>query len=276
MIGAYELKQKGKFADKTLKAALAAGRALPPETPSVMNNFKEPLSPVKDGFGYYGTLTYDESRKFTQCHLCGYFFKQLGKHVGMAHGVPVRAFREEMGLPMQKSLTAPSAAVPNFERYAKMTVEEKTALRERLQSGRGDSTSQGRARQKSLYYKNLEGRCPAQLLDKIDTLAKELGRAPSYKEYQKRYGHATGRSVYSTYGSWNEALRLLELSPSKGGTPFRYDKKILLELLRDFQREYGREPMYSDCSRTMLPSAQTYESHFGTWSKAKQLLRESQ
>lgn len=251
------------------------GKRLPPETESVMASYKEPLKPVQNGFGYYGTIAYSKDKKYTQCHLCGYFFKNLGKHVSQIHNKSAQQYRIEMSLPTTLSLSPPETKHKNWERWNNMTDEEKKASIGRMRAGlRGRRQLMKTHRGKSLYHKNLEGRCPDQLLDKILKLQKKLGETPSIKQFVKEYGHGYRQSVVLTFGTYGEALKILNLQMKTGGGAGygTYDRATLLKLGYDFKERYGRLPMSSDTERGLLPHRSTYAKHFGSWTEAKELM----
>lgn len=249
------------------------GDFLPPDTKAIMASYKEPLKPVTKGFGFYGTIAYDETEQYTQCHMCGNFYPSLGSHIAKAHGKDSRAYRLEFGLPSTISLKGPKAKNHNFEKWAALSAEEKAVIIERLKAA-SEGTKRGSDRSKALYYKNLEGRCPDQLLDKIEKLATKLGRTPTYREFDTEYTGGHSQSVKLTFGSWNEAIKILGLKPrSRGGGLHEYDRETLLTMLFDFKERYGREPMVSDTRKGLLPSQTTYRHHFGNWSTAKEYVK---
>ena len=247
--------------------------SLPPETESVMASFKDPLTPVPGGHGYLGTVAYDKEKKYVQCHMCGRFYQRLGNHVEATHGVAAKEYRERMGLPKTLSLTPPNAKNPNYERWAKMSPEEKRQTLERLKnSGRNTRHSTKR----SLHQRNLEGRCPEQLLSKILIVKEQIGKTPTIPEFVAVFGYGHYASVVTTFGGWTKALETLNLQPRSGRYQKganAYDKKLLIKLLQDFKKQYGREPMSSDMGRGLLPSRQAYQTHFGSISQAKEYIR---
>lgn len=124
-----------------------------------------------------------------------------------------------------------------------------------------------RNRKKTLEKDNKNGTCPDQTLEKIKTLAKELGRAPSPKEYRSRYNGNGGYSVVTRhFGTWKNAMRMAGLKPAG----IEYTREYLLELLRNFYKQYGRTPMTSDFrSNPELPSDSPYRRMFGHMNMAR-------
>lgn len=259
----------------TRNAVRRRENSLPPETESVMALHKEPLKPVVAGYGYQGTLAYNKNQTHTQCHLCGDFYVDLSHHLYPAHGLSAREYRIAYGLPTTISLTAPKANNHHYQVWQNLTPEERAKRLAKLhpfkpgengiERGAGD-----RGYRKPLYKKNLEGKCPDQLLDKIERLAKKSGRTPRKKDFITEYNHSYYDNVILTYGSWEQALTILSLTPnSRGGKPV-FSKEVLVKLLIEFRDRYGREPMYSDTERGLLPSGPTFVRHFGSWTGAKE------
>jgi hypothetical protein len=58
----------------------------------------EKLTPVQNGYGYYGIILYDPSEDKVQCHICGKWYIQLGLHARYAHGVPAENYKQEFEL----------------------------------------------------------------------------------------------------------------------------------------------------------------------------------
>jgi hypothetical protein len=241
---------------------------LPKNTESVLIGYKEPLTKVEDGFGFYGTIAYDKSEKYTQCHECGFFFENLGMHINKKHSKTANQYRVEYGLPTTLSLRAPKTKSYQWETWQSLDIEQRKKKLEQLSEAR-TRPMPSKISKKSLYAKNLEGRCPEQLLDKIVTLKHKLGHTPSSTEFVKEYGSGFLGSIRLTFGTWNEAVTLLGMSPRKAGGEREYDKENLLDMLRNFYIDKGREPMSSD-NAGLLPSRQTYSRHFGSWTNAKQ------
>lgn len=245
---------------------------LPPTTPSIIQGYKEPLRPVDKGFGYMGVVTYTKEKTHTQCHICGYFFKSLGQHILKEHKIPAKAYKKKYGLNVNKSLVAPNAREPYFKQWEKLTPKEKKAKMEKMKQA-SMTARQSKSWSKSpknLEDLNVDGRCPDQLLDKIICLQKVLGDVPTSKQFARHYkGYI--HSVEDTFGSWNEALKILNLVPKRGGWEPIYSKKMVTEMLKKFRKTYGREPYARDTRDGNLPSMKVMVRLFGSWKKAKEM-----
>jgi len=63
-------------------------------------------------------------------------------------------------------------------------------------------------------------------------------------------------------------MKIAGLAPRKQGQ--RYNREMLIEMLRDFNSRYGREPLSKDLDIN-LPTARTFRRYFGTWADAKEI-----
>lgn len=64
----------------------------------IPNQLYEKLTPIQNGYGYYGVILYDPSTDKVQCHICGEWKVQLGLHSRYAHGVPADEYKQEFEL----------------------------------------------------------------------------------------------------------------------------------------------------------------------------------
>jgi hypothetical protein len=256
---------------RAMKEAIRAGRVLEPWVDSVMHNYKEPLRKVEDGYGYMGVVTYNKDETHTQCHICGYFFKNLGVHLHHVHEISVRDYKVKFRLRMKKSLVASKTRKKYLDSFEALTASQKRQIKTNLAKGialkQKKPTKTGAY--KSLEQKNEEGSCPDQLLDKIKKLAEILGHTPTMKEFKQEYGGYLW-AVQMTFGTWKEALKILDLSPAPVGQRPRYTRESVIAMLRDFEKSKGRQPYMSDIRDGMLPSQWVCSRLFGSWNKAKQ------
>lgn len=242
---------------------------LPPETPGIMKDYKEPLRAVAGGFGYYGTVTYDESQCFTQCHDCGNFYRHLGRHVVQAHEITSDEYKEKYGLEKKNSLLATNTRTNHLEKWMSMTDAERKVVTDRLRDQAANRS--GKRFERRLEWHNQRGTCPDQIIDKILKLQKESGRTPTQRGFSAKYGVKFRKAADVHFGTWREACVQAGLTPNERYRgKRRYSDDQLLESLRSFKQTYGREP-YSSDSRTgvLLATEWTYRRRFGTWQKAK-------
>lgn len=248
---------------------------LPPSTERIIQGYKEPLQHVEGGFGYFGTVAYNLERTHVQCHLCGSFFRRLGLHIRYSHDSSVKDYKAQFGLNLNRSLIAPIERERYQQHWESLSESEKEEVRERMRQNMHLGTEAARKvvidRSKKLETRNLEGTCPDQLLDKISKLKDEIGHTPTIAEFKKRYNNQYYKIIYSTFGTWNEALKVLGMTiNSKRGPSRQYTEESLIEMIRNFKKIYKREPYKRDTRDGTLPSEMTMTRYFGSWSKAKE------
>lgn len=116
---------------------------------------------------------------------------------------------------------------------------------------------------KSLEQKNKEGRCYYQLLDKINVLAKKVGKVPTQREFIEEFGEGYLGSIRGTFGSWNAAVTVAGLEPRVArGRSIKYDRERVGEMLKEFYKIEGRPPRLSDLGRGYMPSAKVLRRLF--------------
>lgn len=261
---------------RRLKIRIVKGLVLPKDTPSVISGYKEPLTKVHNGYGFLGTIAFNKEQTHTQCHICGFFFRNLSLHTTTDHKIKVNDYKDKLGIGRTVSLMAPVTRKKYYDNWEKLPADEKLKRATEMKAGRLLAGKEGNRHKKSLHKKNLEGRCPEQLLDKIKRLADKLGQAPTRKEFDNEYkdeGYFIG-SVALTFGTWTEALKILNLTPrlARGMRPI-YDQATLIVAMQDFEKRYGREPYTKDIRAGLLPSFYTFRKNFGSFSKAKEFIK---
>lgn len=243
-------------------------------------NYKEPLKPVTDGYGYLGTLAQSEDGHEVQCHICGLMFKNLGSHAFNVHGMKGTEYRERFELNRTTPLC--SDAVSNEYKARALNLweakspEEKAAQVEIMKAAAKIAPKPSRDRR--LELKNIQGRCPDQLLDKLQKLADKLSRTPTAKEYSKEYTGGFLFTLTRTFGSYNNALNILGLTKNKPGSknPYnkgvsRYTDEALLQYLKDYYETYKLPPTFSDWKRHFFPDYHIYLKRFGSIKEARKL-----
>jgi len=239
-------------------------------------NYKEPLLKVEigNGFGYYGTILISLDNKLIMCHMCGKLFKDSGRHIMSKHKIGLKEYRLKYQLSPMTSLLSESERIRRKElmvdRFENMSETEKEEYKQRA-IAKWKEYNRNRPIPKkqpklSLETKNKRGTCPAQLLDKIRQVKKELQHIPSLQEFMKttggqRYKHL----IFNTFGSWNNALKQLNYKTIEPKMRYNqeYVKEELIGYLKAFYKRYHRPPTGSDFKRGILPGRKTYWKYFG-------------
>jgi hypothetical protein len=103
-----------------------------------------------------------------------------------------------------------------------------------------------------------------ELEHELQRLAEELGHPPERREMDE-YGEFTSGPYKDTFGTWNDALRLIGLEPlNETDIP----ESELQAGLREFAEELGRTPSYTEMDRDGPYSGGTYVRMFGSWNAA--------
>lgn len=249
----------------------------------ILGPYKEPLEPVKKGFGYMGALSFTTTGKL-QCHICGELFDHLGHHI-RNHNLSAGEYRTKFQLASGSSLISEGERLRLKENHlrwwASMSPEERKERIKKWRKGavqfeKGTPRKEyGNLRKLNLEQKNKRGICPEQLMKLICDAAVKLGKTPSKAEFALFYQtERFFRPISKTFGSWNDALKKANLTvnlTSKGQTWERkvYETDELLEYLQDYFNREKTLPSRSDFSRGFLPSYDTYLARFGSMGEAR-------
>ena len=240
-----------------------------------LHNYKEPLTPIHDGFGFLGTLSSTKDGKFVQCHICGHLYDNLCGHIYGTHKMKVRGYKKKFGLSYGTALVSERYRLhmkqKTLDRFKTMTDEEKAEMQRQAKAAYRDRVaSRGKRPQplESLEEKNKKGTCPDQILAKIAECSEALGKTPSKRDFidyckTQRYVHL----IYKVFGSWSNALDLVGLEPVKQeqrGGMRGYTDEELLDYLRDYTVNNNKLPAYSDFKRGFLPSHAVYVKRWGS------------
>lgn len=245
----------------------------------IFTNYKEPLVEIKPGlgFGYYGALLVTEDKTKLQCHICGKLFADVGTHARQAHKISVIEYREQFKLAKKTALLSEKERNARKQRFIDyLGTLSKEELERRKQKAIENWKHKGSYQPKiSLETKNKRGSCPDQCLAKIKEVADKIGKVPSLNEFVKvcktqKYKHW----IIDTFGSWNEALKLLNYDvKEKDGLSNgrKYRDEELLGYLYSYYKMNKKVPTATDWKRNLLPSKGTYIRHFGSINKAREL-----
>ncbi len=238
--------------------------------------------PTSSGIGYQGVLMHDSVEDAVQCSLCGWWGPCLWKHIQSAHkGMNAKKYKEEFGLARGTALCSEkvrenflNAALLRAKKLGKKENARRIRLMHKALRKRGRKFPK-----RSMEFKNKHGRCPQQLLERITKLAQKIGHQPSSLELCKheKDGYGLRQSINLTFGSWNNAIKMLGWEKFNYKASRRTPEQIneykthLLMMLRIFKEKHGREATQSDTRRGLLPNWKTYEKYFGSMEKARRI-----
>lgn len=224
------------------------------------HNYKEPLVPVKDGYGFEGVLLFDEWSEKVQCHICGKWKTGLGSHVA-SHGITAKEYKDQFGLRQGTALVGEVTR----ERLVKNGVANRRYLTKEA-NARGIRRANAAARvsqrvgRTPLETKNKMGICPAQILDAIQ-------QNPEW--HRDTAPQSLASAAIRTFGSWSKARAEAGLVPRNVNWREQFDREVAVQGLRVFFDQHHRAPKRSDMRRGMLPyTTAQYERGFGTWNQA--------
>lgn len=224
---------------------------------------------VPSGVSIYGALEYDEAEEKVRCHECGDWLLALSVHISTKHKMHPRAYRARHGLRVQTSLSAPSAFATQRQQ------RPSTPL---LEAGKRSLRSIGRPRPERYQHAeriNENNTCQAQILARLEALAERLGRTPKCSEIVDAGMHVGSILLRFNVRSMSDVFSLIGLKGNPRGAGSgaaeknqKYDRPVLIELMRDFYVKYRRKPGRSDERAGLIPSLATYYRHFGSMAAA--------
>ena len=107
----------------------------------------------------------------------------------------------------------------------------------------------------------------AELIEILKDISIRKGKVPSRKDIGNEHGPSVKQFI-KAFGSWPNALREAGFSPD-GKYTNSYTDAELIEKLQSKARSLGRTPGIRDMNADSdMPSAPTYEQHFGTYGNA--------
>ena len=244
----------------------------------VLINYKEPLTSVRGGYGYYGALLLTEDKNYVQCHICGGLYTHVGVHLRHAHQMKASDYKKRFGLGGKTALIGEGVRKKMkeicYKRYHALSEEQKQEMRKKAIPKTIEKNKTRRGVPISLEARNRVGTCPDQTLQKIRDCVKAIGETPSRTDFRvwcntQRYLHL---AKYH-FGSWSKALKRIGRNPSKNrvGNRIHKDSEDLLSALKDFYDTTGEIPTASNSHRLSIPSGEIYSRRFGGWQKARQL-----
>lgn len=221
---------------------------------------------VVSGESVAGALEIDPSNDTVKCHECGAWFRYLGSHI-RTHELTACAYKRKHGLQLSTSLVNEAIRQKMIKSGQDNAIHAvnggaKTRMR------KGNSLASNRKGHLNLEQRNSSGMCHAQLLERIKSLAADLGRTPTVDEC-----HAKGISVTSATkafnGPWKTVIALAGLQPRSPGDRLskshpKYSRAVLITILRGFYDRFGRTLTCSDIRRGLSPGYDIYCKYFGS------------
>lgn len=186
---------------------MSKGTLFSPDEPGIEIGYKDPLEPVGEGFGYYGTMTIDKKTKAcVQCHICGFYLKNLGNHI-KEHAISPKTYKQKFGLHISKPLFSESGSRSwkhkHRHNYSPEHKKQLSEIRNKALEAQKTSYKIGKDKRPLEWY-NQFGLCPIQVIDKYFKLEEELEKAPTVREYAKKYTWGASQLLAKQFGGWDE------------------------------------------------------------------------
>lgn len=175
--------------------------------------YEEKAPFVKSGVSVLGALEYDFQNDHVKCHECGQWFTSIGAHLSNgwgAHGdLTVAEYKKRHGINLRGSGLVAIGAREAFKRRA---VTLRNQRREPFKSNLSGKEFSGKSHVASSWKerKNVNARCQAQTIFRIQVLAAELGRTPTKRELAEAGLH----SLWRDFGNYSTAMEECGLVPN--------------------------------------------------------------
>lgn len=229
----------------------------------------EPITEIKDGFGYLGVLLRDTDEDKLQCHICGNWYKSLSAHIQMGHKMGTRKYKKEFGLPLAFPMVSLSisaahhkrAILPeNLNRLAKAR-DPKLIAKKHPSTKRKKVTKYSR---NCMAFKNKNGLCEEQMERRFVIVAEIIGREPTLPDLIK-YDHSLWGGIRRNYGTINvfrnkHGFKIIPKSKI-------WDRDKIISRLRQIYEENKAIPTMS-YFRNHIPTSPTIIKYFGSYNRA--------
>lgn len=259
---------------RTFNRRVKIGEVLEPSYNQVNTaSYKEPMRKVEEGFGYYGAITSSNDGGHIQCHVCGYFFANLGAHVSMKHSdLGTQNYKVKFGLRLKEGLLSDVERVSRQDSYNKTAREnlqnlEKAWAANKKKRESGELKSGGDMW--SPQTRNEKGMCEDQTIAKLQHLAEANGGVVTQKLFLAEYGGGALDPVRTWFGTWENALEKADI---KSFIKSRKEvRDNIPQSILDFYIREGRTPQSSDFdSDTLLPGRKIVSNSYGNLNNARQ------
>lgn len=197
------------YSCQSLNAKVARGEAMEPDYPDVtVESYKQPMEQVKNGYGYYGALTETRDGEFVQCHICGYYFSNVGTHVRAKHKMAPKDYKIKFGLRIKDGLLSQMAkekAQDIYNKYARKTPEQFKAMSHKAHVVLRKKGYEG-GHGWSAITRNERGMCREQTLAKIKSLGETMNGVPTETAFLAMYGSGQKDVLKHWFGGWRQAV----------------------------------------------------------------------
>jgi hypothetical protein len=209
------------------------------------------MQKVEDGFGYYGAITETNDGDHIQCHICGYYYGNLGAHVRFKHGINPRDYKITHGLRIKDGLLSPTKRREAQERYEKYTRKSPEEMKEMSLKGAAVKKSRGvksGGDQWTAQTRNEKGLCREQTIAKLQHLAATNNGVVTQVMTEKEYGYGFRYVIDTWFGSWTNGLKAAGLPTDQERIQAAKQERQAqaITAIQAFYEREGRSPLHSD------------------------------
>lgn len=179
--------------------------------------YEEKAPFVASGKSVLGALEYDFKRDLVKCHECGEWFASIASHLSNGqkiHGdLTVAEYKKRHGINLHGSGLV--AIGVRLKQQASLTNRKQSGMPLRSTKKPTGTEFTGKAHVSSSWQerKNVNARCQAQTIFRIQVLAATLGRTPTKAELAKAGLH----SLWRDFGNYSLAMEEAGLIPNSSG-----------------------------------------------------------
>lgn len=231
-----------------------------------------PLLPSETGYGFSGVIRWNCVIDKLQCHICGKWYSSLQTHVSTSggHGIEVRKYKEEFGLPLSAPLISRElSAIRSRTALNAKNLAMLASRRNPIQASKAKQAPTERMKKIRKYvrnnasFSNKIGSCKLQMERRFLIVADQVGREPTATDILKYDPKLLG--LIKHRGTLNEYRKSLGLQ-EKYLAPHCEDDYIVSQI-RLMGTKMGRVPLAKDF-QIGSPNIRTIRRHFGSWNRA--------
>lgn len=217
-------------------------------------------------FGYLGVVLRNKETDKILCNLCGKWFTSVSMHVNQGHNITSREYKDEFGIYYNVGLVSRKTS-ERLSNAILMSPERMNNLTLRGVS-RVEPDHKQAVSHKKAQFKNKMNSCDAQILQRYTNLAKVLGKKPNSTDIAREQP-LLRNLISSRYKTFKDFLKSNKLERPDYKYNQNYSVLNLIDYMQKLALSLGKVPSLTDVRKSKGPDYSTFQSYFGSWSKAK-------
>lgn len=223
-----------------------------PQNPDIwvsVPDYKEPILPVRGGYGWYGLQAYDFQGDKLMCHECGKFTESLATHIKI-HKLDKTQYKDKYGLLHKSKLTSTTLSHKFSEHFKgiekvkhNQTVERLAQLRARAKELGIISNPKGN--KYAVEFLNKHDTCPAQTLRGLIAASKVYGDDITFHQCNQFRPGLTDL-IIKYHGSFNKGKQVAKLAINPPISKTKFPERLLLEDMVGYFRKHHKYPSLRD------------------------------